>query len=341
MPYGQVLRAQIVLALADDPCVTLVALALGVDRKTVRHWRDRFLTEGRKGLDTHRRPGRPSQVDAVSRCHMLALACGKPADFGVEFRPLWTLDALHGAYHRLYPDLDPVSRSTLSRILEEAEIRPHRVRMWLHSPDPRFREKVEEICALYLRAPEGSVVLCIDEKTGMQALGRKHPTRRPTVGREGRVDYEYVRNGTRALIAAFNPHTGQVYEHVGSKRAAADLVEFMEGVARWVPKGDVHIVWDNLNIHSDGRDARWTEFNERHGNRFHFHYTPIHASWVNQVEVFFGILHKRILKHVAYDSVEELEAAVRAFIAYWNAHEAHPFAWTFKGFPSSPAQKAA
>jgi len=170
MPYGHILRVQIVLALTDDPCVTRAARSLGVDRKTVRHWRDRFLQEGRKGLDTRRRPGRGVRVDALSRCHLLALACGRPADFGVAFRPVWTLDCLHETYHRLYPDLTPMSRTTLARILGEAEIRPHRVRLWLHSPDPRFREKVTEICALYAKPPPGSVVLCIDEKTGMPSL---------------------------------------------------------------------------------------------------------------------------------------------------------------------------
>jgi len=269
------------------------------------------------------------------------MACGKPRDFGEDYRKVWTYSSLLDSYHRCQPDLDPMSRSTLFRILNEADIRPHRMRLWLHSPDPKFREKVTEICDLYLNPPPGSVVLCIDEKTGMQALGRPFPVRMPAQGRAGRIDHNYKRNGTRKLIAAFEPHTGKAYGEVRPTRKAADLVEFMEEVARRYPDVQVHVVWDNLNIHYDGKDHRWTRFNERHGGRFTFHYTPIHASWVNQVELFFGILQKRVLRYGVHDSLEELDADVLGFIDHWNEHEAHPFHWTFTGYPLQGHKRAA
>ena len=175
----------------------------------------------------------------------------------------------------------------------------------------------------------------------MQALGRKHPVRRPAPGRAGRFDYEYIRNGTRTLIAAFEPHTGHVYGEVRAKREAVDIVAFMAAVAQRYPQGQVHVTWDNLNIHHDGPSKRWTNFNERHGGRFHFHYTPIHASWVNQVECFFGLLHKRKLRYGVFDSVEELTAEVVGFLDHWNRHEAHPFNWTFKGYPLQIGKVAA
>jgi len=205
--------------------------------------------------------------------------------------------------------------------------------MWLHSPDPNFRSKVTEICQIYLDPPEGSIVLCVDEKTGMQALGRKHPGRNPQPGRDARMDYEYVRNGTRKLIASFEPSTGQVYGEVRESRTAEDLVEFMENLAEIYPEQQVHIIWDNLNIHYDGPSERWTEFNARHGGRFHFHYTPIHASWVNQVELFFGVLHRRVLRYGVFNALEEIDNAVIGFIDHWNVHECHPFKWTFEGYP--------
>jgi transposase len=336
-------RARIVLVLEQDPCVARVARRLATRRHTVRLWRDRYLTLGVDGLKTCPRPGRPPEIDAVTRCVLLSIACGKPGDAGVLFRETWTTDTLHEALNAFQRGHGGrlVSRTSVLRILNEADIRPHHMSLWLHSPDPEFRRKVTEICDLYLSPPPGSVVLCVDEKTGMQALGRKHPSRPPEPGRDGRFEYEYVRNGTRALLAAFAPHTGHVIGQVCERRGAADLVAFMEKIARRYPTGEVHIVWDNLNIHFDGADDRWTSFNQRHGQRFHFHYTPIHASWVNQVELFLGILHKRLLRYGVYRSVDELTAAIEGFVAHWNRAEAHPFRWTFKGYPLQTGRAAA
>jgi hypothetical protein len=201
------------------------------------------------------------------------------------------------------------------------------VRIWLHSPDPEFRPKVERICGLYLSPPAGATVLCVDEKTGMQALEHGHPLH--VGGGCVRREFEYVRHGTSTLLAAFNVRTGDVFGRC-RRRTAAGLVAFLEDLARKYPTGAVYIVWDNLNIHYDGRDARWTRFNERQGGRFHFIYTPKHASWVNQVEIWFSVLARRVLKHASFVSRSELEAAVRAFISRWN-RDAHPFRWTFRG----------
>lgn len=308
---------------------------------TARRWRDRFLREGRvSALQDRPRSGRPVEIDAVARCEVIAMACGEPSDFGVKFRDVWTTDALHARFLDLHPDRE-MSRTSVLRILNQKGIHPHRVKMWLHSPDPRFREKVTSICELYLNPPAGAVVLCVDEKTGMQALGRKYPVRGLAPNRNRRMDYEYVRNGTRKLLAAFDPHTGDVYGEVRESRTAEDLVGFMEAVASIYPDQQIHIVWDNLNIHFDGPDKRWTKFNARHGGRFHFHYTPIHASWVNQVELLFGILQRRVLRYGVFDSLEALDEAVIGFLDHWNRYECHPFNWTFKGYRSRGRNRAA
>jgi transposase len=341
MPYGVVVRARIVLELSGDPCITTVADRLDLDRKTVRHWRDRYLNGGRDALGTRHRRGRPVEIDAVSRCQVIGMACGKPNDFGVLHRATWTLDSLLETYRTFHPDLSPMSRTSLLRILDQAEIRPHRMQVWLHSPDPLFREKVTKVCALYLHAPAGSIVLCVDEKTSIQALERKHPTKPAKPGRDGRRDFEYIRHGTQALIASFCPQTGEVFGKVYEERGARQLVDFMEALARRYPDQDVHVVWDNLNTHYDGADQRWEAFNRRHGNRFHFHYTPIHASWVNQVEIFFGIVSRRVLRNAEHGSKEALAAALLAFLDHWNKKEKHPFRWTFSGYPSQIAQQAA
>jgi len=346
-PFALAKRVQVVLALDAEPksCVSTVAdqRAAG-DRKYVRTWRDRYLHDGLAGLKTRQRPGRPHRIGAVSRCQVIAMGCGKPADFGVPHRDRWTTDSLTQAFgdrRRGAPDLDEMSRTSVLRILNKADIRPHRVKMWLHSPDPLFREKVTELCELYLRPPPGATVLCVDEKTGRQALGRKHPSRLAAQGRDARMDYEYVRNGTRKLIASWDVTTGEVYGEVRASRKADDLVEFMEAVARRHPQGEVHILWDNLNIHYDGKTSRWTKFNRRHRGRFHFQYTPIHASWVNQIELWFGIFHRRVLRYGVFGSLEQLDEAVLGFIGHWNAHERRPFKWTFKGYPLQTGMKDA
>jgi transposase len=234
-----------------------------------------------------------------------------------------------------------MSRTSVLRILNEAEIRPHRVRMWLHSPDPEFKEKVRRICRLYLHPPRDAVVLCIDEKTGIQALGRKHPLQHASPGRAGRLDCEYVRHGTRTLFTALNPHTGKAYAEVRTSRKADDILDFMEAVARRYRRKKIYVIWDNLNIHHNGKTRRWRRFNRRHRNRFRFVYTPLHASWVNQVEIFFSIVQKRVLRYGVFNSARELEVALLHFVQHWNRHEAHPFRWTFKGYPLQSSSMAA
>lgn len=181
---------------------------------------------------------------------------------------------------------------------------------------------------LYVSPPKGATVLCVDEKTCVQALSRKHPSKPAAPGKAGRLEFEYVRHGTTTLLAAFDVRTGRVFGQCRKQRRAEDLLSFMDEVAKAYPTGDVYIVWDNLNIHGG---ERWAEFNARHGNRFHFVFTPKHASWVNQIEVWFSILHRRVIKYGTFQNVDVLKLSVLSFIEWWNAEEAHPFRWTFRG----------
>jgi transposase len=321
-----VTRARIVLWCDDGWPVSEVARSVGVTRPTVRLWRDRFAESGElEALDDQPRSGRPARVAVATRCELVQLACRRPSENKVRFRDVWTIGSLREAFR--HASGVTLSLSEVGRILRAEGLRPHRVRYWLHSPDPEFRAKCRAICDVYLSPPPSATVLCIDEKTCIQALSRKHPTKLATPGHEGRFEFEYRRNGTRTLIGAFNVGTGEVFAHVRERRTAADLAEFMEDVARRFP-GEVYVVWDNLNVHCG---EVWERFNERHGGRFHFLRTPIHASWVNQIEVWFGILHRRVLKYGNFPTTVALEAALHGFVAHWNAHEAHPFRWTFRG----------
>ena len=227
-----------------------------------------------------------------------------------------------------------IGTTTVQRILAQGDVRPHLVRGWLHSPDPQFREKVTEICDLYLHPPPGSTVLCIDEMTGVQALEHRFPDHWGPGRPHGcpRREWEYKRHGTRTVIAAFDIRTGTVVATCGPTRKGKDLVRFMRMVAAQYPEGPVHVIWDNLNIHRDGPTRRWSRFNRRHGGRFIFHHTPKHASWVNQIELFFSIVHRQCLRHGDFHSVAELRAALLGFIDSWN-RRAHPFRWSFTGYP--------
>lgn len=315
-----------------------VARKLGTTTKTVAKWESRFAERRLDGLKDLPRSGAPSRFGLEERCQVVAIACATPADYGLEGQPLWTYDTLTEVVQL---QGIPMRRTSVWRTLEQNELKPHRVQMWLHSPDPEFKEKVNGIVDLYLNAPKDAVVLCIDEKTGMQATERKHETQRPIPGRAGRYEYEYIRHGTQSLLASFDISTGRVVASCGSTRTAEDLLSFMEQVAiEYRSAKRIIVVWDNLNIHHDGKPLRWTEFNERHGGRFEFRFTPLHASWVNQVEVFFSILHRRCLKYGNFTSVEDLRDKVLAFIKRWNEKDGHAFDWCFRGYPIQSKAKA-
>ena len=325
---GVVRRARMTLLAALGVTNEEIAAKVGCVPRTVCKWRRRFAEDPRvEALADARRSGRPPRVPVAARCELVKLACERPGDKAVPFRNVWTWQALADAL--LKHTGISISRTEVGRILAANELRPHHVRYWLHSPDPDFQEKTRRICDLYLHPPPRSVVLCIDEKP-MQVLSRKHPGRTDALGRL-RYEYEYVRHGTRVLLGAFDVLTGRMFGEVRPQRKGPDLVSFMEAVARRYPKGEVIVVWDNLNIHLDGPGKRWEKFNAAQGNRFRFVHTPIHASWLNQVEVWFSILERRVLRYGDFGDPASLEREVLGFIEHWNEYEAHPFRWTFRG----------
>jgi len=322
-PHRLVLRARIVLMAGAGEGNAEIARVLGVTVGTVRKWRCRFARQPKLStLDDRHRSGRPARVPVWTRCELVKLACSPAEERTRPKSPIWTRALLQKAlFHETRVWL---SLSEIGRILSWSGIRPHRVRLWLHSPDPEFRPKVERICALYLRPPDAATVLCVDEKSGMQALEQRYPKR--CVRGVVRKEFEYVRHGTSTLIAAFDVRTGEVYGHL-RRRTAKNLVRFVEALAKRYPKGDLWIVWDNLNVH---HGQRWSELNEREGGRLHFVHTPKHASWVNQIEIWFSLLTRAVLRHGSFPTRRELGDAIRAFITSWR-RRARPFRWKFRG----------
>jgi transposase len=224
-----------------------------------------------------------------------------------------------------------ISASQIGRILADLDIKPHRVRSWITRPDdPGFWERAADICGLYLVPPTNALVLSVDEKTGIGARSRTRPTQPVAPGRPARQEHEYVRHGTAILLAALDVHGGGIFQATDLDRnTAANFIGFLDELDAKVPAAlEVHLVLDNGSSHI-ARDTRWWFVAHP---RFHAHYTPSHASWLNQVELFFSILARRLLKRGEFRSVEDLVAKVMAFIADYN-RTAAPFRWTYDGRP--------
>lgn len=318
-------RARMVVLAASGASVASIARQLGTCRARVGHWLRQFRLDAVAGLNDQRRTGRPVRITALERHQVVATACQAPRTFGVE-RHTWTHESLRGAVVGAGL-VRQISSSEVGRILEGADLKPHRVRGWCHSTDPQYQQKMRAIVRLYAQRPRGEPVLCIDEKTGMQALSRSRELQLAAPRRAGRQEFEYRRNGTRCLFACFNVGSGNVLGRCTQTRTRADFFSFLDLVARTYRQRRVHVILDNLNTHKDtAAGAFLTEWNDRHGNRFVFHYTPTHGSWLNQVELWFAIVSRRLLRHGNFPSGDALVAAVGRFIACWNRTEAHPFA---------------
>ncbi len=325
-------RARMVLLAAEGESISSIARKLGTNRLRVGQWLRRFGERGIEGLADLDRSGRPIEITPLERHQVIAAACQSPHELGLR-RTVWSHVALRETLisKRLVRE---ISTSEIGRILDDAEIKPHRIRRWCHSDDPQFQEKMRAIVRLYVRRPHGQPVLCVDEKTGMQALARTRPLQRPGPGRDRRLEFEYKRHGTRCLFACFNVGTGKVLARCTKTRKRSDFFSFMDKVASVYRQRRVHIVLDNLNTHKNtSRGDFITDWNREHGNRFVFHYTPTHGSWLNQVELWFAILSRRILRYGDFHSPRELVRSVDTFTRRWNRKEAHPFRWTYEGQP--------
>ena len=303
-------RSRIVLQAAAGLSNQQIAIELDLPEVTVGKWRRSFTTHGLEGLRDAARSGRPPKHDAAVWQKVQTLACQQP-----ESQGRWTVRTLARKV-----GLPP---STVHAMLNASKLPLHQIRTFTFSPDPEFEAKLLDIVALYLNPPENALVLCVDEKPGIQALDRTQPLLPLRAKKPRSWTNEYVRHGTQTLIAALKIATGRVVAPIRNRRTSVNFLRFMNDVVGAYPDRELHVVADNLNIHKNEAARRWL----RRHPRVQFHYTPTHASWVNLIECFFGILSKQGLAHSVQRSKQDLKDLLKRFLESYNAN-CRPFTWT-------------
>jgi len=306
------LRARVILSCADGGSNVEVAARLGMNRGTVGRWRSRFIQHGVDGLLDEPRPGAPRRIsDAMVE---------KAVTLTLESTPK---DATHWSTRSLAKRVG-LSRSSVSRIWRAFGLRPHRSETFKLSTDPLLIEKVRDIVGLYLNPPDRAVVLCVDEKPQIQALDRSQPILPLRPGQIERRTHDYVRHGTTSLFAALNVKSGQIIGQQHRRHRGIEFRKFLDKIDENVPPElQVHLVLDNLATHKTPLIQRWL----LRRPRFHVHFTPKGASWINQIERFFAELTNKQLRRSAHRSTLELERAINNYIDARNRNPM-PFVWT-------------
>ena len=309
---GDAMRAEIVLLAADGMTNLAIADRLGISRLTVATWRKRFAIKRLDGLVDDPRPGAPRKIDDEKIAEVVTTT--------LETMPA---DATHWST-RSMAKASGVSISTVHRIWRAFSLQPHRSETFKLSTDPLFVEKVRDIVGLYLDPPERALVLCVDEKSQIQALDRTQPLLPMRPGQVERRTHDYKRHGTTSLFAALDVKAGTVIGKCMPRHRASEFRRFLDAVEKNVPDNlDIHVVMDNASSHRTKLIRDW--FAKRPS--WHVHFTPTSSSWINQVERFFALLTEQQIKRGAHRSTQELEAAITAYIEARNK-DPKPFRWT-------------
>lgn len=317
-------RAQIVLYAAEGHSAAVIGRMMGCSTVTAQKWRSRYEHEGIAGLRDLPRPGKPLAYSSEVRARLIAKACTRPPQTAEgQRRERWTYDELAAEVG--------MSSSHAHTILARADVKPHLTDYWVMSDfsDPEFEQRLKEVCGLYVDPPENVLVVSIDEKTGIQAKAPTKPDTRPAPGKPARREHEYVRNGTQCLFACLKVKKGDVLGMPSKTRNRHDLIRFLNQLDTEIPivAGQrIVAVSDNLSTRGTQEVTDWLAEHPR----WSFQFTPTHASWLNQVEIFFSIVYRRLLKHGAFTSEQDLAEQMLAFIETYN-QTAKPFKWTYTG----------
>lgn len=350
------LRARVVLLAAQGMTNREIGKRLGIDAKTAGRWRQRYQAEGPKGLRDAPRSGRPSPYTAEEKAWYFQKVLEEARDNGVP-TSRWTCEDLIDFAKRagINPTPDP---ATLWRWLDQADIKPHKWRYWLKITDPDFETRMKDVTGIYLKAialaKAGIPVFCVDEKTGMQALERETPGSPTRPGKPRRHEHRYKRHGSTCFIGAFQVHSGKIWGRFVDSRDGPTFAAFIREICESVPKAPaIHFVMDQLSTHStlelcevvaklsglecDPKKVKTAKQRKRFlldsDRRIVFHYTPLRASWLDQIEIWFSILSRKILQVGSFTSLYDLTKKVYEFVEFYNRYLAHPFRWTYTGGP--------
>ena len=318
-------RAQAILMCAEGVPLRQIGPLVDMDQHQVGVWRRRFLAERLDGLNDLARPGRPRRFGHDERLKIAATATSaREADDPVS---TWTCVEVTEA---LRADGLDISVSQVWRILDAMDIDLSKVRGWINRrDDPEFWERVRDVCGLYLSPPINALVLSVDEKTGIQAKQRIHPDQTARPGRVRRREFEYKRHGTAKLVAALDIATGEVLADSIDRNDAVTFIGFLATIdAATDPNIEIHVILDNGSSHVAKLTREWLAAHPR----WHPHFTPKHASWVNQIELFFSILQRKVIRNGNFSSRDDLIAKMLTFITDYD-RTARPFAWTYAADP--------
>ena len=311
-------RAKVILLTAQGMPLPKISTLSGLSRQNSSRWRERFLRDRIEGLKDQERSGRPQVIPPEKRLEVTKLTCTKPKD-GANH---WTVSSLAKA--------TGLGRTTIHRILTGGSLKPHKVEYWCgKSPDAEFEEKQAAIVGLYLNPPDNAVVLCVDEKSQLQALDRTQPELPLRSGTPRRQTATYKRNGTTCLLAALAVHSGEVTGRCVDRNDHTTFLNFLKHLYRQYPYKHLHVIVDNLSLHKHADVREWV----RHRRGLTLHFTPTYASWLNQVEIWFNIFTRHVIRGGIWRSKKEMVEQIMVYIKKHNEERKRPFKWTYTGKP--------
>ena len=312
LPHSLVRRARIVLMSADGVANGIIAQRCGVSGPTISHWRRCWRERGVAGLHGELRPGRPRSYDDEQVAALMRRVLQTPPPNATH----WSVRSAAAA--------SGISKSTVARYFALFGVQPHRSKSFKLSTDPLFVEKVRDVVGLYLNPPDKALVLCVDEKSQVQALERTQPVLPMGLGYVEGVTHDYYRHGTTTLFAALNVLDGSVISQCKPRHRHQEFIGFLNHLEHQVPATlAVHLVADNYATHKHPKVKAWLA---RHG-RFHIHCTPTYASWLNQVERWFGLVTQQAIRRGSFRNVRDLIRKIDSFVTHYNA-SSRPFIWT-------------